>query len=140
MKEIFAEIKNIKSAKKDLKNFGLVVGIGLFIFGGILFFLKKPLGIYLLCISPVLIISGYLIPGILKPFQKVWMSFAVIMGWIMSNIILSIVFYLMMTPIGLLARIFGKDFLAKKIDTKAKSYWIDREQEIKDKETYIRQF
>ncbi|MBN1348989.1 hypothetical protein JXJ21_06240 [candidate division KSB1 bacterium] len=140
MKEIISEIKQIKSSDSDLRNFGLIVGIGLFIFGSILLYLHKSAAPYILGISPVLILTGYLLPVALKPFQKIWMSFAVVMGWFMNHLILILVFYLLITPFGLIARLFKKAFLQKKIDHSAKTYWINREAMTKDKESYTRQF
>lgn len=140
MKEIVTEIKNIESSKKDLRNFGFIVGIGLLIFGGVLLILKKSGAIYILSLSPVLILSACFLPVFLKPFQKIWMSIAIILGWIMNHVILILFFYLIITPIALLARLFKKEFLQKKPDPSMKSYWITRQSGARKKEEYTRQF
>ena len=57
---------------------------------------------------------GLVVPVMLKPLYFVWMTFAAILGWVMTRVILSIVFYLIITPIGLVTRIIGEDFLALK--------------------------
>jgi predicted transcriptional regulator len=58
----------------------------------------------------------------------------------MSNVILTLFFFLFVTPIGLLARLFQKDFLARKWDKRAASYWIQHGSEVKTANTYERQF
>jgi hypothetical protein len=55
------------------------------------------------------------------------MGLAVIMGHMMSRIILSLMFFLIFTPVGLFLRVFRKDILKEKIDVNADSYWIKRE-------------
>ena len=65
-------------------------------------------------------------PVILKPVYRVWMTLAVVMGFIMTRVILSVVYYLVMTPIGLAMRLFGKDPMHRRIDPEASSYWIEK--------------
>ena len=68
-----------------------------------------------------------------------WMTFAVIFGWVMSRVILSIVFYLILTPIGLITRLFGEDFLdLNKSNTE--SYWNNRNSDFELNQDYEKQF
>jgi hypothetical protein len=62
------------------------------------------------------------------------------MGFIMTKIIMVIIFYLIVTPLGLAASLTGKEFLDMKIDKNAKSYWVVREKIKKVKSDYERQF
>ncbi|NOZ70173.1 MAG: hypothetical protein GXP46_13245 [Deferribacteres bacterium] len=134
------EIRNIRSEKSDLRKFGLSVGIVLGLLGGLLFWRGKDYYSYFLVISAVLIIAGLTLPAVLKPFQKAWMSLAVVMGWFMTRVILSILFYLGFSLIGLLGRLFGKDFLDTKMDKSKPSYWHYRKPEKFSKSSYERQF
>jgi hypothetical protein len=68
------------------------------------------------------------------------MALAFTLGFVMSNVILTLFFFLFVTPIGLLARLFRKDFLARKWDKRAASYWIQSGREMKTANTYERQF
>tara|TARA_B100002051_G_scaffold188444_1_gene178498 strand:+ start:689 stop:1099 length:411 start_codon:yes stop_codon:yes gene_type:complete len=124
------EIKNITSTKKDLRNFGFTIGSILLVIALILFFKEKDSDVYFFSIGLVFILSGIVLSFILKPFYKIWMTFAVIIGWIMTRIILAILFFIIITAIGVLARLFGKDFLNLKPDNRD-SFWnmrnIDRE-------------
>ena len=133
------EIKNIKSRVKDLRNFGITIGIIILIITGFLFYKQNEVTHILLYTACVFIGFGMLFPSILKPVYLVWMIFAVILGWIMTRVILSLVFYLIMTPIGLLARLLGYDFLKlKKLN--GKSYWNQRESQFELNQDYEKQF
>lgn len=134
------EIKNIKSGKSELKRFGITIGI---IFGllGILFLWReKDYYSYFIVLSIVFIVLGGVMPVLLKPIQKAWMTLAVILGWFMTRVILCILFYVVFTPIGLVARMFGKQFLDLKINNPKESYWIYRESKEFKKSDYERQF
>ena len=134
------EILSIKSAKKELKEFGILVGGISLILGFLLLWKQRPAYPYFLGAGGVLLIFGLLLPGVLKPLQKVWMSIAVILGFFMSRIILFILFYLVITPMGLLTRIMGKDILDQKIDKSKKTYWKDIRGIVKTKESYENQY
>ena len=105
------EIRNIKTEKKDLKSFGTTIGIVLLAISGFLFFKDKESYQIFIYIAGTLIGLGLVLPLSLKPIYLIWMVFAIILGWFMTRIILSLLFYLVISPIGLIARIFGKDFL-----------------------------
>lgn len=134
------ELKSINSGKAELRKFGLSVGAALAILGGIFFWLEKPFYPYLLYPGTALIALGWLLPGILKPLQRVWMAFAVIMGWVMSRVILILLYYLVLTPVALIARVVGKRFLELKWDRSQNSYWNYREPAPPDKNGYEKQF
>ena len=124
---ILEEIKSIKSDKKELKKFGVSIGIFLLIVGIILLIYSKPSYPYFLITGGVLIAVAYILPTFLFPFQKVWMALAVVLGFIMTRVILSILFYLIITPINFISKLFKKDFLNLKIEKEKKSYWNLRE-------------
>ncbi len=134
------EIKHIKSSKKDLRNFGMMVGDTLLVLGGILYWLDKAVFPYFLFLGAGLFLCGLLAPAILKPIQKVWMMVAVIMGWIMTRVILSILFYLVVSLIGLIGRLLGKQFLDMKIDKSRNSYWNYRDKKEFESSDYERQY
>lgn len=124
---IFEELKNIPTTRKDLRKSGLSVGVVLAAIGFFLLFKSKPSYPYFLGASGILIIPALFFPVILKPFQKFWMGLAIILGWFSTRIILSLLFYLILTPIGFFMRISGKDLLDKKIQRERASYWNYRE-------------
>ncbi len=137
---IVEEIRNIKSGKSELKKFGITIGIVLGLMG-MWFLWRGKGGSYALLGSSILFLSlSFIYPLLLKPVQKLWMSLAVLLGWLMTRVILIILFYLVVTPIALLAKLCGKDFLNTKLDRNAKSYWITRKDVTPDKKSYENQF
>lgn len=81
-----------------------------------------------------------MIKKLLRPIQKIWMSLGFLIGWIVTRVILIILFYLVITPIGLLARMLGKHFLDTEFNRNTDSYWIAREPVGLDKRSYENQF
>ncbi len=78
--------------------------------------------------------------GLMKHFHVAWMTFAQILGWFMTRVILSIFYYLVLTPVGLLMRLLGKDLLDMKIDRSAQSYWKKRDLNAFDPKHITRTF
>lgn len=136
---LLEEIRNIKSEKKDLRNFGIVIGVALSILGGLLWWRGKDTYSYLFIVSAVFILFGLVLPNLLRPLQKVWMTLAVIMGWFMTRLILCVLFYLVFTPIGLITRLTGGQFLDLKMGTE-KSYWTYRKPREYSKSDFEKQF
>ena len=134
------EIKNIKSEKSDLRKFGITIGVILLIIAGFLFWKEKESFQIVLTFGGALCILGIAIPLILKPIYWVWMIFATILGWIMTRVILSLLFYAIITPIGLIPRLFGKQFLELRWDKSKKSYWKYITTEQLQNENYEKQF
>ncbi|WP_440924741.1 SxtJ family membrane protein [Candidatus Pelagibacter sp.] len=78
-----------------------------------------------LIISFIFLILGILNSKILTPLNKLWFKFGIFLGKIVSPIIMGIIFFFVVTPIGVLMRFFGKDVLNLKYNNN-KSYWIDK--------------
>ena len=121
------ELKTLEISKKILRKFGVMVG-GIFLLIG--FWIYYPsqnfVGLIFLFIGTLLLVSGLIFTTTLSLVYKVWMGLAFTLGWLMSRILLTILFYFVITPIGLLAKLVGKDFLDINYKLKRKSYWIIR--------------
>ena len=87
--------------------------------------------IYLLIISFVFLALGLTNSQLLTPLNKIWFKFGIFLGKIVSPLVMGIIFFLLVTPIGILMRLFKKDLLNLKYNSK-KSYWI-KKNEIKSK-------
>tara|TARA_Y100001970_G_scaffold278378_1_gene383982 strand:- start:344 stop:754 length:411 start_codon:yes stop_codon:yes gene_type:complete len=136
---MFEEINNIQTSNKDITSFSIIIGIILFIISGFLIYYGKEDYQFFAITASTFIAIGIILPILLKPIYLVWMIFAVILGWIMTRIILSVLFYLIITPIGLFARLIGEDFLGlKKMNTN--SYWNNREKNHEINQDYEKQF
>lgn len=79
-------------------------------------------------------------PALLAPLNRLWLKFGELLHSVTSPIILGLMFYLVITPIGFLMRLFGKDFLRLRRDPACQSYWIRREPPGPDKTSLNRQF
>jgi hypothetical protein len=134
------EIKNIKESPKDLRNFGITVGCVLILIFCFLFWKHKPSQLYFLAAGGILILLGLLFPSTLRLLNKVWMIFSILLGWLMTRVILSFLYYLVIFPISLIARMFRKNFLELKIDKASTSYWEKRKNAPSSKIDYERQF
>jgi len=115
--------------KSSNKSFGLVFFLVFFIiafwsFRGNFYQIR----ILPLCISLVFLILGLINSNLLTPLNKLWHYLGIILGMVVSPIVMGIIFFLVVTPIGLVMRLFGKDLLGLKTNKNTKSYWIDREK------------
>ena len=133
------EIKNIKNEKSDFRKFGITVGLLLMVIAGLLFWRGKESFEIILVIGSALLVLGLVLPVVLKPVYWIWMIFAVILGWIMTRVILSLLFYVVITPIGMFSRLFGSKFLDLKWDKSKDSYWNTRTTR-RQNEDYEKQF
>jgi len=126
--DVRSELKGLDTSRKSLRNFGLLVGC-ILIAIAVLFYLrgKHPMAAYI-CgpIGLFLIAGGALFPGGLRGIYRPWMGFAFALGWIVSRVLLSMLFYLVVTPTGLVARLSGKEFLDINMKRKKESYWIKK--------------
>jgi hypothetical protein len=120
------EIKSIKGTKLELRKFGVTIGIFLLLIAAWLFWKQRPSFSYFAYIGGGFVLAGLILPMLLKPIYKVWMSFAVVMGFIMTRGILTIIYFGLFTPIALAAKLLGKDLLDEKWDKKAGTYWVKR--------------
>jgi hypothetical protein len=71
-------------------------------------------------------------PNLLKPLNRGWLALGLALHGIMTPIVMGAIFLLVITPIGLLMRAFGRDALRRRFDPAAESYWIIRKQETND--------
>ena len=87
---------------------------------------SEDIRIWSLIISFIFIILGLLNSKILTPLNKLWFKFGVILGKMISPIIMGIIFFLVVTPIGLIMKVLGKDLLRLKFNKKDNTYWIEK--------------
>ena len=137
---ILSDIQKLKAGPRELRKFGLLVG-GMFLAIGIWFLIRhKPSYPFFLWPGIALVAFGALAPRTLKYIYIAWMAVAFTLGFFMSQVILTLFFFVVVTPIGLLARLFRKDFLGRKLEKDAASYWVRYPKEPKAAESYYRQF
>ena len=79
--------------------------------------------IWSIIVSIIFLILGLLNSKILTPFNKLWMRLGALLGIIVSPIVMGVVYFGIITPIGLIMKVFGKDVLNLKLDKNKKTYW-----------------
>tara|TARA_B100000029_G_C17508049_1_gene935213 strand:- start:654 stop:1055 length:402 start_codon:yes stop_codon:yes gene_type:complete len=117
---------------KDIKlssnrSFGLVFFVVFLIISLWPLISEEPIRIWSAVISLIFLILGIINSKFLTPLNKIWHKFGILLGNIVSPIVMGILFFAVVTPTGLILRIFGKDLLGKKFDKEKKSYWVKRE-------------
>ena len=120
---MYDDLKNIRTDNKAIRDFGILIGIILLIIAGILFYKERASYELIIFFGIAFIGLGLGKPIILKPFYSIWMYFAVVLGWLMTRLILGLLFYVVVSPIGLISRLFGKRFLELKNSSINSSYW-----------------
>ena len=115
--------KKIKASSN--KSFGIVFSI-FFLFISIFLFLNEyPTYYWSLFVSFIFLVLGLMNSKILSPLNLLWFKFGILLGKIVSPVVMSIIFFLVVTPISILLKIFGKDVLNLKFNNN-KSYWIEK--------------
>ena len=107
------------------RSFGIVFFIVFLIIAIYPLINNADLRIWSLIISIIFLILGLINSKFLTPLNILWFKFGLLLGRLISPIIMGIIFFFVVTPIGLLLRIFGKDVLNLKKNN-AKSYWIKK--------------
>ena len=85
---------------------------------------------YLILFSLIFLILGLINSKILSPLNMGWIKLGEILGKIIAPIVMAIVYFLILTPISLLVRLFGKDLIGMKFSNNIKSYWIKRKKHL----------
>jgi hypothetical protein len=138
---IRAELKQLKTGPKDLRKFGVAVGTVFSLLSLWFWWRHTAFWRWFLVPAVPLLLLGLAYPKSLRQVYLGWMAGALVLGFVVSNVLLIIFFYLVVTPTGLLARIFGKDFLSLKPDPSAQSYWLLRDRSVrKSKSDHEQQF
>ena len=135
------ELKRLKTDPRTLRKFGVTIGTVLLLLGALLLWRHQPGYPYLVLPGALLVLLGLAAPRSLKLPYVGWMAVALVLGMVVSTVLLILFFYLVVTPLGLLARCLGKDFLEKKWRPEAASYWRMRDTtQPQEPSRYERQF
>jgi hypothetical protein len=131
----------MKRKTKDLRVFGLAMAV---VLGGIGIWqalLGRPTaGIVLGGIAVAFLLAAVVRPRILLPLYVPWMKFGFGMGWVMTRVILTVFYFLVISPFALVRRVLGKDSLDRDLDGSASTWWRERKGDPPPRERYERQF
>lgn len=130
----------LQADRKTLRNFGLLIGGILCALGAWFLFRHKSYALPFLYVGAPLFLLGAIVPLSLKYIYFGWMTLGNILGTIVSTILLALIYFFILTPLGLLARLCGKDFLQQKWPVTETSCWISHVGSPQDRSHYERQF
>ena len=118
-------MKNSKIKVGSNKSFGIVFFVVFLIISIWPLLDGNEIRYWSLIISVVFLVLGILNSKILTPLNKIWFKIGILLGNIISPMTMGIIFFLVVTPTGLIMKILGKDLLNLKKNTK-NSYWIEK--------------
>lgn len=113
--------------RRTLISFALIVGGALLLIAAYQWRRGAPQWVWvtLIAVAAVLLIAALVAPSLLKPVYRGWMRLGEALGWVNTRILLTLIFFLVVTPIGLLMRLFGRSPIAV---ARRDSYWTDVER------------
>ncbi|MGA7304682.1 MAG: SxtJ family membrane protein [Rhodothermales bacterium] len=136
LQALLQEVRSLDTSRKSLRSFGLLVGGLLTLLGCWLIWRSESLGLLLegrlrpdaaLVITGLaLVVVGIASPLLLRPLYYIWMALAIALGAVMTRVVLSLVFVMLIVPIGLVMKLAGRDTLHRRHDASLRSYWISR--------------
>ncbi|MCB9873383.1 MAG: hypothetical protein H6821_04320 [Planctomycetaceae bacterium] len=132
---------NWNPSRKELRVFALL----LIVFGAIVAtvlygrLVSQTPSAAVLLFTTVVGLIGLAVPALVRPVYVIWMGLAFPIGWTVSHLMMLAVFYLVLTPIGLVMRSLGRDPMQRRLDREAKTYWLPRAPR-EDLKSYFRQF
>ena len=140
MRKETGAVNSNSTDKKEIQRFGAVA----FVFFGSLCVIgilaSKPLPTYLFAFLSVLGIGFVLMPSPLKPVYNLWLKIAHFIGRIITTLMLTFAYYLVITPSALIIRLLGKRLVPIKPDRKVSTYWVDRIEPAQPKERFLKRY
>ena len=118
-----------KKSINSNKSFGILFFVVFFLYGIWPILSSNEIRIWSLSMGIIFLILGLLNSKLLTPFHNLWLKFGTLLGRIVSPIVMFLVYFVFITPLAVIIRLFGKDLLRIKFN-KSPSYWIKREKNI----------
>ena len=118
-----------KKSINSNKSFGILFFVVFFLYGIWPVLSSNEIRIWSLSMGIIFLILGLLNSKLLTPFYNLWIKLGTLLGRIVSPIVMFLVYFVFITPLAVIIRLFGKDLLRKKFN-KSPSYWIKREKNI----------
>lgn len=122
------------------RGFGIVFSIFFVIIGLFPLLDALPARFWALCLSAIFLFMAFFAPGLLKPLNRAWYLFGLMLHKLVNPIVLGVLFFFTVTPIALVLRVLGKDPLNRRFDSAANSYWIERDSSDLTPESMRQQF
>ena len=130
------------SSRREQRNFGLVMAVAIAAIGLFRWWLHGygPLPRWFFYVAAAFGVLGLIAPWMLRPVFIVWMKFSLAVNWVMTRVLLSVAFFLIILPTRLIVVLMRKDLLNRSWDPEAASYWEEAEAQPKEFDRYLNQF
>ena len=112
------------------RSFGIVFAIVFLLIGIYPLTDGSEIRLWSLIIAFIFFVLAYVAPQYLSVPNKLWTKLGFLLGAVVTPIVMALVYYSTVVPIGMFMKLLGKDLLNKKIDSSAKTYWIERDQPV----------
>ena len=119
--------QNIQVERGSEKSFGLVFAVVFLLVGLYPLVNNKEILLWSLITALIFFLLAYLAPKVLALPNKLWFKLGLALGAVVAPVVMALVYFTTVVPIGLIMRLMGKDMLRQKLDKNAKSYWIVRD-------------
>ena len=110
------------------KSFGIVFAIVFLLISLYPLVDNKDVHLWSLIISLIFFLLAYVAPKVLSLPNKLWFKLGMALGAVVAPVVMALVYFTTVVPIGLIMRLMGKDLLRQKLDKNTKSYWIERNE------------
>jgi len=134
------DVSSNSTDAKEIRQFGFIAFSFFGCLCGLGIWLDKPIPIYLFGFLSLLGFSFILIPSSMRPIYAAWLKIAHFLGRVVTTIILTIAYYLVITPAALIKRLFGGPPIPIRPDNKSPSYWVARNEPAQPKERFLKRF
>lgn len=132
---------NKNPSPKELAWFGVMFLAFFSLIGGVVWwrFEAQATAYTLWAVAAAIVAVYYVVPAAQKPIYLGWLYAAFPIGWVISHLVMGIIYYLVITPFALVFKVIGRDALDRKIDKNAKTYWVEHRTG-GDPQRYFKQF
>jgi hypothetical protein len=119
-----------EKTEKELREFGQVMGLVLNLLTGLLLYKGSSNWHYVFAVASLFVVLSIFYPRALRRVEALWMLFGEKMSFVMTKVVLAITYFLLITPLAIIVRLFGVDLLKIKAKNREKkSYWIIKEKD-----------
>jgi hypothetical protein len=122
------------------RSFGLVIGGAMAILSLAKFWAGSVFGFVWLALAALLVAAAVIAPHLLAPLNRIWFRFGLLLHKVVSPLVMALIFFGAVLPIGLLMRLFGQRPIPLKFDRAAKSYWVPRSSQTPPPGSMVKQY
>ena len=126
----------IDASDKKVRNFGFLISIVMIAIATLGYHTGRNYWPWFVGGSAFFLLTGMLLKPVLRPIYALWMKFAYGLAWVNTRLLLGLFFYGIITPVGLVMRLLGKDPLTRKFKRSQTSYWVKDDPQSSDEKRY----